>query len=101
MRQYFFLLFLAFSFSSSAQTLNTPSLVSPVNNATNQSPNVLLDWGAVTSATTYEVRYGTDPTLTVFSVINVSTSQVNTANLTFGATYYWQVKARSATDSSN
>lgn len=101
MRPYFFLLFLVFSFSSSAQTLNTPSLVSPANNATNQSPNALLDWGAVTSATTYEVRYGTDPTLTVFSVYNVSTSQVNTANLTFGATYYWQVKARSATDSSN
>jgi hypothetical protein len=101
MRPYFFLLFLVFSFSSSAQTLNTPSLVSPANNATNQSPNVLLDWGAVTSATTYEVRYGTDPTLTVFSVVNVSTSQVNSANLTFGATYYWQVKARSTTDSSN
>jgi hypothetical protein len=101
MRPYFFLLFLVFTFSSSAQTLNTPSLVSPANNATNQSPNVLIDWGAVTSATTYEVRYGTDPTLTVFSVYNVSTSQVNTANLTFGATYYWQVKARSVTDSSN
>jgi Secretion system C-terminal sorting domain len=101
MRPYFFLLFLVFSFSSSAQTLNTPSLVSPANNATNQSPNVLLDWGTVSSATTYEVRYGTDPTLTVFSVYNVSTSQVNSANLIFGATYYWQVKARSATDSSN
>lgn len=101
MRIYFFLLFLVFTFSSSAQTLNTPSLVSPANNATNQSPNVLLDWGAVTNATTYEVHYGTDPTLTVFSVYNVSTSQVTTANLTFGTTYYWQVKARSATDSSN
>ena len=84
-----------------SQTLNTPSLVAPVNNALNQSPDALLDWGAVTNATTYEVHYGTDPTLTSFSVFNVSSSQVNCSNLQFGTTYYWQVKARSATDSSN
>ncbi len=84
-----------------AQTLNTPSLISPVNNALNQSPDALLDWGAVTNATTYEVHYGTDPALTSFSVFNVSSSQVNCSNLLFGTTYYWQVKARSATDSSN
>lgn len=84
-----------------AQTLNTPSLIAPVNNALNQSPDALLDWGAVTSATSYEVHYGTDPTLTSFSVFTVSASQVNCSNLLFGTTYYWQVKARSATDSSN
>jgi hypothetical protein len=61
----------------------------------------LLDWTAVTGATNYEVHYGTDPALNAFSTFNVTTSQVNCANLTFGATYYWKVKARSANDSSN
>ncbi len=83
-------------------TLTTPGIVSPTNGATNQAPNVQLDWSSVTGATSYEFKLSTDPTLSgAIPQSSGSNSYYNISELFFGTTYYWQVRAKSATDSSN
>jgi hypothetical protein len=84
-----------------AQTLNVPNLITPGNGATQQATNTTLDWGTSTGATTYELRYGLDPLMGSFNFQSLTSSQFTTSQLLFGTTYYWQVRAKSATDSSN
>ncbi|HQH59215.1 MAG TPA: hypothetical protein PLM94_03460, partial [Bacteroidales bacterium] len=89
-------------YNTSNATLTTPGIVSPFNGATNQNPNVQIDWSSVTGATNYEFKLGTNPTLSgVPAQSSGSNSYYNTSELLFGTTYYWQVRAKSATDSSN
>ena len=75
--------------------LDTPMLLSPQNGLSNQEPNVLLDWSAVTGANIYQCRIGTNPLLNnnQVNVLSSSSSQLNATNLAFGTIWYWQVRA--------
>ena len=76
-----------------------PSLSSPANNATNQSKNPTLSWGASTdpegSAVVYDVYLDkkTDPTTKVATGISTRTYTITTP-LDVNAVYYWKVEAR-------
>ena len=102
--KYFTLITALFSNLLNAQSLVVPSLVSPVNNATNATPNELLDWSSSTGANAYEYRIGISSNLSNTPAGQVAASQATLANLFFGTLYYWQVRAiktTSPTDSSN
>lgn len=84
---------LALSVFTAHATLTTPGNLSPANGATNQSADALLNWGNVNQANAYQYKVSTDPTLTGAVAVQVSVSQANCANLMFGTTYYWSVRA--------
>jgi hypothetical protein len=91
-----FIILMLFALKLNAQ-LNTPNLISPANLSVNVSPDALLDWAAVTGATSYEYKLATTPNLSQISAQTVGTSQAGTANLLFGTVYYWQVRALKTT----
>ncbi len=100
----FLCLFGLFNLSLLAQSLPVPGLVSPLNNSTSASPNELLDWSASSGQTAYQYRIGLSSNLSAAPVLQVTSTQANTANLLFGTVYYWQVRAIKTTapvDSSN
>jgi hypothetical protein len=88
-------------------TLNplvAPTLISPLNNATNVIQAPLLDWSDATTATYYRVQASTNSGFTGTLAINqivsgVSQYQVPGGTLALNTQYYWRVKAFSATDS--
>ncbi len=94
MKRIYLSLFLTLSISLMKAALPTPILVSPINAATNQDSDVLLDWSPVTGANAYEYRIAANPAMNNYQNGSVSgSSQVNTFNLLFGTTWYWQVRA--------
>ncbi|GAB4281311.1 MAG: hypothetical protein Kow0068_05750 [Marinilabiliales bacterium] len=91
------IVFVQFSFA----TLSIPVQISPSSGATNQYPNVQLDWSSVSGAELYEVRIGTDPTMTTYALYGAVSSYFTTSSLYFNTTYYWQVRATSSTPDSS
>lgn len=92
-----FLLALFTSIISMSQVrIDTPALATPASNATNQFPDVYLNWDAVTGAFTYRVQLAIDNGFTDI-VIDSTTdlSAVKTSRLIFGQDYFWRVKAYS------
>ena len=88
--------------ASSFGLLVTPSMVAPSHGSVGQVVNVMLDWGTSTGATYYEYKLNTSPTLAGATAISTgSNSYYYTSELKFNTTYYWSVRARSATDSSD
>lgn len=82
--------------------LITPSMVSPVHGATGIAININLDWNSSSGATYYEYKLSTDPALAGATAYSTGTyTYFYTSELNFNTTYYWSVRARSATDSSN
>ncbi|HPE99733.1 MAG TPA: hypothetical protein PKY63_03610, partial [Bacteroidales bacterium] len=82
--------------------LVTPSMVAPSHGSVGQTVNVLLDWGTSTGATYYQYKLSTSPTLAGATANSTgSNSYFYTSELKFNTTYYWSVRARSATDSSD
>jgi hypothetical protein len=78
--------------------LTTPSLFSPQNAATNQAPDVLLDWSGVNGATAYEYRISKNSDLSNAILFSISGTSLDYAsNLKFGTTWYWQVRAKKST----
>lgn len=93
--------FLSFCGANSFAALPVPAQVAPQNMGINRPPNTLIDWGASTGQTYYEMVYGTDPLLaTGTQTVTPTTTSFATSNLLFGTVYYWKVRAMSATDSS-
>jgi hypothetical protein len=71
---------------------------SPVNGATNKSPNLTLKWGTSLTAKSYQYCVDTtnDNTCTSWKSAGTRTS-ITLSALTPGVTYYWQVAATNAT----
>jgi hypothetical protein len=81
----------------------TPELVSPANGAINQTPDVVLNWNAVTGGNTgiilYDVQLDTDPAFSSPVAFHTElVSAVQTSGLMFGETYYWRVRATDGPD---
>jgi photosystem II stability/assembly factor-like uncharacterized protein len=74
-----------------------PNLRAPENGEQAQSPDVLIDWDAVTGESfniTYELQLATNADfsdVTVFDGLEVTAWQMT--DLQFGQTYFWRVKA--------
>jgi hypothetical protein len=69
--------------------------IAPINGATNQPYNLVLNWGASTGATRYEVCYSW--TYSCFNWISVGTATSKALSGLYGkTTYYWQVRAVNA-----
>jgi len=85
-------------------TINTINNLAPTDGAINQNVNAILDWTAFSGVTGYLYQYDTSPAFNSPNLFNGTingTSQVTLANLQFGATYYWRLRAYHATDTSN
>lgn len=72
-----------------------PQLVSPVNNAVKQMPNVTLDWYAVsgTGVINYLLEVDNNDNFTDPLSFNLTVTSKAMEMLRFGQSYYWRVKA--------
>lgn len=91
-------LFLLISLTMSAQTrIYAPTLNAPENESRSQMPDVVLDWLAVTGITldiTYEAQLAVTPDFSdAVTFPRTDLTSVQTSDLTFGAFYYWRVRA--------
>lgn len=81
-----------------------PNLRAPVDGEGNMSPNVTLDWDAVTGQTTditYEVQLATQADFSdAITFDKTDVTAMDMTELKFGETYYWRVKAYDAEDPS-
>ena len=68
----------------------------PTDGATNQLPNLSLNWAASSGATGYEYCYDTSNDGNCTSWTSTAATSASLTNLTPGATYYWQVRANSS-----
>ncbi|MCI4442768.1 MAG: hypothetical protein JHC39_04605, partial [Lentimicrobium sp.] len=69
------------------------TLTSPINGATNQQTSVLLQWVALTSASSYIVEIASSPTFsTIIETATVTSNSYQTTNLTTGTINYWRVR---------
>ena len=107
MKKIFSYLLTAFIFAAmsiSAQTsIYTPELASPENEDTDQMPNVVLNWDAVTGGTgdiTYECKIATDAAFTDPVTFITEFSGVQCEYLLFGTEYFWKVRATDGVDTS-
>ena len=86
-----------------AEKLLAPVLTSPANAATNVSLTAQLAWNAVSGASNYSVQVSENANFSSFVINQSSVSATNLAlsGLANAKTYYWRVRAKSATDSSD
>ena len=79
-----------------------PLLNSPVNNAANVNPSLILKWYSSSRAQKYNLQVSTNSSFT--SLIINDTSLVDTsksANLSYNTNYYWRVAAKNVGGVSN
>ncbi len=77
--------------------LPTPLLTAPADASTGNPANTLINWFNVTGATSYEFKLDTSATLVSTPIQTSISSQFLNANLKYGTTYYWQVRALKTT----
>ncbi len=99
------LLILLLSVSLSGQDrIYAPELRAPEDGQTNQYPNVLLDWDAVTGQTndiTYEVQVATKMDFSdAITLDRTRLTAIQTEDLPFGQKFYWRVMAFDAAEPS-
>ncbi len=80
--------------------LPTPSNYSPSNNSTSISASVSFNWYSSTVATSYELKIANNPAFSNAAIYNSSQTNYTVGNLKYSTTYYWQIRAKSASDSS-
>jgi len=101
----FSMFLLLISVSVIGQTkIYAPNLRAPENFETNQMPDVLLDWDAVTGITldiTYEAQLANNPDFTdAVTFDRTDVTALSMSDLLFGGTYYWRVRAYDGDDAS-
>ena len=74
-------------------TIGNLTLSSPSNGATNQQTSSLLQWNALSSASSYLVQISTSPTFaTITESATVTTTSYQTTALAAGTINYWRVQ---------
>ncbi|HWS60151.1 MAG TPA: zinc-dependent metalloprotease family protein, partial [Flavobacterium sp.] len=69
------------------------TLTSPINGASNQQTSVLLQWVALTSASSYVVEIASSPTFsTIIETATVTGNSYQTTGLATGTINYWRVR---------
>ena len=84
-------------------TVYAPALTSPNNAATDQMPDVLLDWDAVVGeiGLHYELQISDNENFADPEIYMTEATSYNAFELMFGAMYYWKVRAIDNTGTSN
>ena len=74
------------------------STFSPANASTGQSANgISITWSAVSTATSYDVYFGTDASATnILNGVNQSATSYSTVSMSGNTTYYWKVVPRNS-----
>ncbi|MDD3875605.1 MAG: T9SS type A sorting domain-containing protein [Bacteroidales bacterium] len=88
------------SFSTIDTVLGVPSLVSPIDLATNVHPSVELEWTADPLAVSYIIEYDVDALFTTADTLTSTTNAKTLVELLFDTEYFWRVKSVNATDTS-
>ena len=87
---------MAFLFTVAAPGIYAPELVAPADNATGAAPNVLLDWNAVAGqlGLSYEVQLSDEASFA--NPLNFATefTSYRMSELLFGHQYFWRVRAK-------
>jgi len=79
----------------------TPTLSSPVDNATDQPLSLDLVWNSVSTATSYDYQVSKSSDFSSLEKSgNTTSTQVNISGLSYATTYYWRVRALNAGGSS-
>ncbi|NVO01902.1 MAG: T9SS type A sorting domain-containing protein [Bacteroidetes bacterium] len=100
-RSLFTLFFIIFAIQIFANTtIYAPTLNSPANGAIDQMPNALLDWSAVSGATSYEVQIDQDSLFPAPTSYIATVTAKNASELLFNTKYYWRVRALSTAGNS-
>ncbi len=82
--------------------IDSPALVAPTNNKTNQMPDVVLDWNPVISAVKYNIQLAEDQSFANIVIDSVTElSAVKTNYLKFNFPYFWRVRAIDAQEQSS
>jgi hypothetical protein len=97
MKKYYiiFAFMLAGFFSFASTRLYIPTLVAPVDAASGQMPDVLLDWNPVsgTIGLHYEIQVDTAASFTNPILLQTDLSSIHASELLFGTKYFWRVRA--------
>jgi M6 family metalloprotease-like protein len=86
-----------------SETPHVPQLLNPVNYASNQPRNAMLNWQASYLAESYWVQVSSNPFFSsiVFEAEGISNTFVETALLPGGSGFYWRVAAQNGFANSN
>lgn len=82
--------------SNTIQVPQVPTLISPVNNATQISNPVNFDWSNTANTSYYEHQYSLDPSFTVNTSNLTSASAYTASGLQVDTIYYWRVRSGSS-----
>lgn len=85
------------SYTTIIATPSTPTLVSPINSATNQSVSPLLVWRKVSLADTYRLQVASDTNFNsiIFNELNITdTTKSLSIALSYNTKYFWRVNAK-------
>jgi len=97
MKKYYiiFALLLTGFYSFASTTLYVPTLVAPVDAATGQMPDALLDWNPVsgTIGLHYEIQVDTAASFSNPVMMQTELSSINNSQLLFATKYFWRVRA--------
>jgi hypothetical protein len=99
MKKYFITaVFLAVTSLMLAQIkVEPPVLILPANNATNQMPDIMLDWNAVIGADAYELQLSENADFTAIVLDSITDlTAIKSQFLKFNFQYHWRVRAKYA-----
>jgi hypothetical protein len=83
-----------FNFTTIPAIPLAPTLVSPVNGATNLAPAIKFDWNSVPAATSYRIKVATDTSfITVVIDSTISEDSLALSGFLANGLYYWKVAA--------
>ena len=90
-----------FKFTTVPAVPASPTLIAPPNGAQGQSLTPLLDWSAVTGASSYRVQVTTDSTFTLINTLDSSnvtgdSLRIPGGRLSNNVKYFWRVNASNA-----
>ncbi len=91
------LLFVIIALKNTFGILSTPLLTAPADGSQNNPAATKINWYNVTGATTYEFKIDTVASLLSAPVQTSNSSEYTNAQLYYGTTYYWQVRALKTT----
>lgn len=75
-----------------------PSLVAPVDRASNQPTTLIVDWNSVTGAASYQVQVSTTSSFTTTFVdeASITTTSRQVSGLSANTQYFWRVNAQNS-----
>jgi hypothetical protein len=90
------------SFTTTQNAVVPPVLASPNSGAINQPTLLTLTWNAVNNATGYDLQFSAnaDFSSVLLTLNGLTLTRQPISGLGFGATYYWRIRANTATGSS-